>query len=164
MPNSIFFYRIARWLYLRKVPIFPKLIQLTIFLIYNCKVPYKADIGEGSFLVVKGIGVNIHDKSIIGKNCRIGIGCKIVGKGPYRDVPKIGDNVFIGPGAVLVGPIIIEDDVIIGANAVVTKSVPSGAVVGGIPAKIIGKVDSFEYNILDNQSNVEGTADFLRFN
>lgn len=163
MPNAILFYRIARWLHLKKIPILPKLLQLIIFVIYNCRVPYKCSIGKGSFLVVKGIGVSIHDNTVIGDNCSIGIGCKIVGKGPYKEVPHIGNNVFIGPGAVIVGPVIIEDNVIIGANAVVTKSVPSGAIVGGIPAKIISKIDLLNYNILENKSSVEGNAEYLRF-
>lgn len=162
MPNAIFFYRISRWLYLKKIPLLPKIIQLMVFVIYNCKVPYKCSIGKGSFLVVKGIGVCIHDNAIIGDGCRIGIGCKIVGKGPFKEVARIGNNVFIGPGAVIVGPVIIEDNVIIGANSVVTKSVPKGAIVGGIPAKILGDSASLNYNILDNQSEVEGFSDFLR--
>ena len=162
MPNAIFFYRISRWLYLKKVPIFPKIFQLIIFIFYNCKIPYKCSIGKDTFLVVNGIGVCIHDKTIIGDRCRIGIGCKIVGKGPFKEVARIGNNVFIGPGAVIAGPVIIEDNAIIGANAVVTKSVPKGAIVGGIPAKILGNIDSLNYNILDNESTVEGFAEFIK--
>jgi serine O-acetyltransferase len=122
MPNSIFFYRIARWLHLKKIPLLPKIIQLFIFILYNCRLPYKADIGSGSFLVVKGLGVSLHDNTIIGKNCSIGIGSKTVGKSPYKNVPKIGDNVFIGPGVVIAGPVVIGNDVIIAPNSVVTKS------------------------------------------
>jgi len=162
MPNAITIYRISRWFYLKKIPLIPKLFQLLIFLIYNSKVPPTADIGEGSFLVVKGIGVVIIDRAKIGKDCRIGIGCKIVGKGPFKEVPDIGDRVFIGPGAVLAGPIVVGDNAIIGANSVVTKSVPEGAIVGGTPAKIIGWVKDNDYDILENRSDVEGTAPFLQ--
>jgi serine O-acetyltransferase len=135
-----------------------------IFVIYNCRIPYKCQIGKGSFLVVKGIGVSLHDRTVIGENCSIGISCKTVGKSPYREVPAIGNNVFIGPGAVLVGPIIVEDNVIIGANSVVTKSVPAGAIVGGIPAKIIGSVDDLDYKISDNISVNTEKAKYMEFN
>lgn len=161
MPNAIVFYRISRFFYERKVPILPKFFQLIIFLLYNSKVPPTASVGKGSFLVCKGVGVVIIDRAILGEGCRIGIGCKIVGKSPYREVPKIGNNVFIGPGAVICGPIIIEDNVIVAPNSVVTKSIPKGAIVGGIPAKIIGSVDNIGYNIFDNNASKEGFMPFM---
>ena len=52
-------------------------------------------------------------------------------------VPTIGNNVWIAAGAKVLGPITIGDDVIIGANAVVVKDVPSHSIVAGVPAKII---------------------------
>ncbi|WP_159650851.1 serine O-acetyltransferase [Vibrio atypicus] len=161
MPNSMFFYRISRWLHLKKIPFLPKIIQLLIFLLYNSKIPPTADIGVGSFLVVKGIGVVIIDNAKIGKRCRIGIGCKVVGKGPYKKVPNIGDDVFIGPGAVIAGPVEIGDKVIIAPNSVVTKSVKSGFIVGGIPAKIIGRVDELEYDIFKNESYLDDVAEYM---
>ncbi|WP_434340263.1 DapH/DapD/GlmU-related protein [Motilimonas cestriensis] len=97
----------------------------------------------------------------MGEGCRIGIGCKIVGKGPYLEVPKIGNNVFIGPGSVICGPVIIEDDVVIAPNAVVTKSVPKGSIVAGVPAKIIGNISNMSYNILNNEASKEGFMPFM---
>lgn len=162
MPNAIHFYYIARWLYEKHVPLLPKIIQLLIFLIYNSKLPPSAKIGKGSFLVCKGIGVVIIDNAILGEGCRIGIGSRVVGKGPYKNVAQIGNNVFIGPGAVVVGAVIIEDNVVIAPNSVVTKSVPEGAVVGGVPAKILGHVKDLEYDILKNESYIEGYVDYLQ--
>ena len=57
--------------------------------------------------------------------------------GARNGYPKIGNRVFVGAGAKIIGDVTIGDDVVIGANAVVTKNIPSGTVVGGIPAKII---------------------------
>ncbi|ASU21781.1 hypothetical protein CCZ37_03890 [Vibrio qinghaiensis] len=161
MPNAIFFYRISRWLYLKKIPFLPKFLQLVIFILYNSKVPPDADIGKGSFLVVKGVAVVIINGAKIGKRCRIGIGCRVVGKGPYKKVPVIGDDVFLGPGCVIVGPVIIEDNVVVAPNSVVTKSVPKGAIVAGIPAKIIGNVSDLDYDILKNESYLDDTAPFM---
>ncbi|CAH8191169.1 Serine acetyltransferase [Vibrio aestuarianus] len=161
MPNAIFFYRISRWLYLKKVPFLPKLLQLVIFILYNSKVPPDADIGKGSFLVVKGVAVVIINGAKIGKRCRIGIGCRVVGKGPYKKVPVIGNDVFLGPGCVIVGPVIIEDNVAVAPNSVVTKSVPKGSIVAGVPAKIIGNVSNLDYDILKNESYLDDNAPFM---
>lgn len=71
MLNAISLYRVSRWLYLHHIPVLPKLITLLIFLIYNSKVPYQAEIGAGTKLGYGGIGVVIHADSVIGSNCII---------------------------------------------------------------------------------------------
>ena len=161
MPSAIVFYRIARWLYLHRVPLIPKIMEGLIVVFYGAKISYKCEIGAGSDFAYRGLGVLLHKHSIIGRNCSIGMGSKIVGKGPYKEVARVGDRVYIAPGAVLVGPIIVGNDAVIGANSVVIKSVPDGAIVGGIPAKIIGWVNESDYNIFENRSDVKGIAPFL---
>ena len=64
----------------------------------------------------------------------IGLG----GKGDFRGIPEIGDRVYIGPGAKIFGKISIGNNVAIGANAVVSKSIPDNAVVVGNPGRIVG--------------------------
>lgn len=71
MLNAIYFYRIARWLYLHHIPLLPKLITLLIFLIYNSKIPYQAEIGRGTKFGYGGMGVVIHSKSKIGNYCTV---------------------------------------------------------------------------------------------
>lgn len=62
----------------------------------------------------------------------------LVGGGaPGNGVPRIGNDVMLGTGCVLLGDIEVGDGAVIGANAVVTKSVPSGCVALGVPAKIV---------------------------
>ncbi|WP_342602411.1 DapH/DapD/GlmU-related protein [Peribacillus sp. FSL E2-0159] len=79
--------------------------------------------------------VIVNKKARIGKNCEIHSGVNIgVHKG---QVPKIGNNVYIGPGAKIFGGIKIGNNVAIGANSVVTKDIPDNVTVVGIPAKII---------------------------
>lgn len=85
----------------------------------------------------------------------------IVGKGPYKQVPVIGNNVWIGPGTIISGPVKILDNVIIAPNSFVNKSVPEGAIVGGSPAKIIGWKKDLDYEILKNENWKEGYMDFL---
>lgn len=152
MINAIHFYRIARWLYLHHIPILPKFIQLVIFIVYNCNIPYKANIGKGSFLNHAGMGVLINPHVSIGENTKIGNNCSIVGQGPYKNAPIIGNHVYIGPGAVIQGPVVIDDNVIIAPNCVVTKSVPQYDIVAGVPAKIIGDVRKLDYDIFKNES------------
>lgn len=138
MLNAIFFYRISRWLFLHHVPLLPKLITLWIFLMYNSKVPYQAEIGKGTMLGYGGIGVVIHKKAVIGKNCLIGQHVTIGGgNSHYPGLPVIGDNVHINHGAVVFGGITVGNGAIIGANAVVNKPVPENAVVAGVPAKVL---------------------------
>lgn len=138
MLNALFFYRIMRWLYLHHVPFLPKLFELLIFLIYNSKVPYQAEIGKGSFLGYGGMGVVIHSKAKIGRYVTIGQQVTIGGgNSKYSGVPVIGDYVYIAKGAIVFGGITVGNNVTIGANAVVNKPVPDNAIVAGVPAKII---------------------------
>ena len=162
MPNAIFFYRIERWLYLHHIPFLPRLVQLIIFLLYNTRVTGKASIGHGTFFVCKGLSCCLHDKTVIGDNCRIGMHVVIVGQTPYKEVPKIGNNVWIGPNAIIQGPVIIEDGVIIAAGSLVNKSVPKNAIVAGVPARIIGNTKDLQYDILEQKSGVEGYRPFLK--
>lgn len=87
----------------------------------------------------------INQYAQIGSNCRI-IGGVVIGATEDDKVPTIGDNVFIGFGAAIVGDITIADGVSIGANAVVTKDILTPNVsVGGIPAKVISQNGSEKY-------------------
>lgn len=138
MVNAIFFYRVSRWLYMHHIPFLPKLVTLLIFLIYNSKVPYQAQIGKGTRLGYGGIGVVIHKNTIIGQNCIVSQQVTLGGgNSRYPGVPIIGDNVHISHGAVVFGGIVIGNNVEIGANAVVNKPVPDNAIVAGVPAKIL---------------------------
>ena len=138
MLNAMFFYRISRWLYLHHVPFLPKLLELLIFLIYNSKVPYQAEIGNGTKLGYGGIGVVIHHNTKIGCNCMIAQQVTLGGgNSRYPGVPIVGDNVYMAKGSIIMGGITIGNNVIIGANAVVNKPVPDNAVVAGVPARIL---------------------------
>lgn len=137
MINAYFFYKLANKLYRLKIPIFPYIIKLIIFLVYNSSIPFQCAIGKNSRFAYGGIGVVLHKRTVIGESCMIGSNVTIGGKSGHFNVPIIGNNVYIGTGAKVLGPITIGDNVTIGANAVVIKDVPANNTVAGIPAKVI---------------------------
>ena len=120
-----------RCLYRHHIPVLPKLVQLLIFLVYNSKVTGDTIIGKGTYFVCNGIATVLIPGTIIGDNCVLGLRFSTVRKFPYKEVPKLGNNVWCGPNVVIAGPVIIDDDVIIAGNSFVDKSVPKGAIVGG---------------------------------
>lgn len=100
----------------------------------------RAEIGSGTQFWHRGLGCVVLFDAKIGKNCRIlpnvMIGSKFANGIPDAEPPVIGDNVFIGTGAVVIGRIHIGNNVIIGANSVVTRDVPENSIAVGSPAKI----------------------------
>ena len=94
--------------------------------------------GPGLCIVHPGTIV-VASGATIGRNCRIHEGVTIGATNGQSKAATIGDNVFIASGAKIIGDIKICDDVAIGANAVVVKSVLEPCTVGGIPAKVISK-------------------------
>ncbi|MBC7765995.1 MAG: serine acetyltransferase [Hyphomonadaceae bacterium] len=135
--NALSFYRIARWLHLHHIPFLPKCIQALIFLIFNAYVPYTADIGKHTRLGYGGMGVVIHARAKIGTHCLILQQVTIGGRSKQYEVPCIGNYVYIGTGAKVLGNVEIGNHVAIGANAVVLKSIPEHCAAAGVPAKII---------------------------
>jgi len=86
----------------------------------------------------------VHDRAKIGANCRLHV-CVNIGTqaGKPNDIPQIGDNCYIGPGAKIFGAVILGNNMAIGANAVVNKSFPEGnCTIGGVPAKKISNKTS----------------------
>jgi serine O-acetyltransferase len=92
-------------------------------------------IGPG-FFIRNGFGTIIEAREI-GENCLVEQMVTIGHKDGNTGVPSLGNNVYIGAGSKILGPVIIGDNVIIGANAIVTKSVPANCTVAGVPARII---------------------------
>ena len=110
-------------------------------LLLNFTIPLNA-VGPGFSIAHPGT-IIINPEARIGKNCRIQTGVTIGSTNGSEKAPRIGDNVFLGDGCKLIGDITIADDVAIGANAVVVKSIDEpGTTWGGVPAKKISDNNS----------------------
>lgn len=142
--NLIKIHNIGAALYRKKIPLLPTIIRYIIFLMYNCDVPCSVKFGKGTVFGHTGIGVVVHPRVVVGENCIIGQGCTIGGRSRAYEVPVIGNRVYIGAGARVLGPIKVGNNVIIAPNAVVIKDVPDNTIVGGIPAKILKENIDFE--------------------
>ena len=105
-----------------------------------------ATIGKNLF-IDHGCGVVIGETTIIGDNCTIYQGVTLggTGKDTGKRHPTIGNNVFIGSGAKILGNINIGNNVKIGANSVVLKDIPDNSTAVGIPAKIV-KIKEYNLN------------------
>ena len=117
-----------------------RIFEFINYFICSNAVSAEAQIGEGTKFWHRGVGCTVHCKAKIGQNCRIlpnvMIGSKFAGGMADAEPPVIGNNVFIGTGAVIIGSIHIGDNVIVGANAVVLKDIPDNHYAIGVPAII----------------------------
>lgn len=138
--NAFSFYRAANWCYKHHLTPIAMVIFLFQFVVFHNYIHYQAEIGKGTLCAGKATGIYIHKGAKIGKNCVFAHQVSVGGRGGpnnTKKLPVIGDNVFVGIGAKILGDLTIGNDVVIGANAVVTKDVPSNCIVAGIPARVI---------------------------
>lgn len=105
---------------------------------FGIAISYQTQIDSGFFIGHMG-GIVVNKNTIIGKNCNLShqVTLGVTRRGARKGSPIIGDNVYIGPGAKVIGKIRVGNHAAIGANCVVTKDVPDNGVVVGIPGKII---------------------------
>ena len=107
--------------------------------------------GPGLHIVHYGTIV-VHPDARVGRNCRLHPSTSI---GDYNGVPRLGDNVYIGPGAKIYGPVTLGNNVAVGANAVVNKSFGSNVTLGGVPARIVAEKGALEQGVFgDSLLNV----------
>ena len=148
--KAVFFYRIANFFHLAGFQLLARIISQLIRFFTGIEIHPGAKIGKNLF-IDHGMGIVIGETSDIGDNVTIYHMATLGGIAPsinsneQRNIkrhPTIGDEVVIGSGAQVLGPVTVGRCAKIGANAVITKDVPEKAVMVGIPAKNVGLADS----------------------
>ena len=144
--KAVFFHRIANFFSIAKFHLVARIISQFSRFLTGIEIHPNAKIGKNLF-IDHGMGVVIGETSDIGDNVTIYHMATLGGIAPsinsddQRNVkrhPTLKENVVVGSGAQILGPVVVGKNAKIGANAVVTKDVPENAVMVGIPAKNVG--------------------------
>jgi len=144
--KAIFFHKIAHFFCVAKFDLIARIISQFSRFLTGIEIHPKAKIGKNLF-IDHGMGVVIGETSEIGDNVTIYHMVTLGGISPsidsdnQRDAkrqPTLLNNVVVGSGAQVLGPVVVGKNAKVGANAVVTKDVPENAVMVGIPAKNVG--------------------------
>ena len=152
--KAVFFHKIANFFAIAKFHLVARIISQFSRFLTGIEIHPKANIGKNLF-IDHGMGVVIGETSEIGDNVTIYHMATLGGISPsvnsneQRNVkrhPTLKDNVVVGSGAQILGPVTVGKNAKIGANAVVTKDVPENAVMVGIPAKNVAETSDSDEN------------------
>ena len=148
--HALIAYRISHYLYINKLFFLARLISQISRFFTGIEIHPGAKIGRG-LVIDHGMGVVIGETSEIGDNVLLYHGVTLGGTGKDKGKrhPTVGNNVVIGAGAKVLGPIYIGSNSKIGANSVVLNNVPEGATAVGIPAKNIIKIKEEKLDIIE---------------
>lgn len=138
--HAIWGYRISHWLWVRRRRLAARLVSEAARVLTGVDIHPGATLGRGLF-IDHATGVVIGETAQVGADVTmyhgVTLGATSTSRGKRH--PTIGDRVVIGAGAKVLGPVTVGADASIGANAVVVKPVPPGAVVVGVPGQVIGR-------------------------
>ena len=161
--KAIFFHRIANFFAIAKFDLVARIISQISRFFTGIEIHPKAKIGKNLF-IDHGMGVVIGETSEINDNVTIYHNVTLGGTSPSINTneqrnskrhPTLEENVVVGSGAQILGPVVIGKNSLIGANAVVTKDVPEKSIMAGNPAKKIGDATrGFKpYAVTDNKED-----------
>lgn len=139
--QAVFMYRVSRFFRMHKVKFLSFLLDRLSFHLYAAEIKSSADIGPG-FTVAHPAGLVVGAKVVAGSNFSVRQNVTLGGnngklRGREWSQPLIGDNVIIGCGSAVLGPIKISSNSIVGACSLVISDIDFGEVWGGVPAKRI---------------------------
>ena len=136
--HALLAFRLAHWLLSWKIPFLPRFISQAARWLTGVEIHPAAKIGTG-FFIDHGMGVVIGETTEIGDFVTLFQGVTLGGTGKERGKrhPTLGSHVVVGAGAKVLGGIRIGDNVKVGANAVVLRSVPPNSTVVGNPGRIV---------------------------
>jgi serine O-acetyltransferase len=136
--HAVLVHRLAHWLWARELKWLARALSYLARWLTGIEIHPGAEIGR-RFFIDHGMGVVIGETAVIGEDCTLYHGVTLGGttwqKGKRH--PTLGRDVVVGAGAKVLGPIEVGDGARIGSNAVVTKAVPAGATVVGVPGRAI---------------------------
>ncbi len=136
--HVLVYYKIAHWLYAHKRFFLARFISQTGRLATGIEIHPGAKIGNCLF-IDHGMGIVFGETTEIGDNCTIYHGVTLGGTGKENGKrhPTLGNNVLIGAGTKVLGPVFIGDNVRIGSGSVVLKNLPANCTAVGVPAEIV---------------------------
>lgn len=138
--HILVFHKISHFLYKKKLFFLARLNSQLARFLTGIEIHPGAKIGKRLF-IDHGMGIVIGETTTIGNDCTIYHGVTLggTGKDKYKRHPDLGNNVIVGCGAKVLGPIKIGDNVKIGANAVVLKDAQKNSTIVGVPGKVVFK-------------------------
>lgn len=128
-------FRFSHFLYILKIPFLPRALYALNRILFSVVLPPSVEVGKSTVFGYSGLGIVIHARCKIGDRVQIGTNVTVGGRNGYQDVPIIEDDVIVGSGAKILGPITIGRGAKIGANAVVLSNVPESSTFVGVPAR-----------------------------
>lgn len=148
--HALLIHRCGHWLWKKNLKWLARSLSTFARWLTGIEIHPGATIGR-RFFIDHGMGVVIGETALVGDNVTLYQGVTLGGtswnKGKRH--PTLGDGVIVGAGAKILGPFTVGAGAKVGSNAVVTKEVPAGATVVGIPGKVVKRVDPDVEEALD---------------
>lgn len=124
--QAVVLYRIAHWLKRHRIPVLPALVHRWSIWLTGADIAPAAEFGPG-LMIGHGVGLVVGHKVRVGARAHLLHGATLGGTTPRHraEMPRLGDDVFVGAGACVLGDITVGDGAFVGVNAIVTEDVPA---------------------------------------